>query len=265
MIKLSVILPAKRKERWENLYNSIENAFSDSWELVIITHLSLPDSLKNKSNIKLINSSRAPLPKQQMGMIQSEGEYITYMSDDGVMVGGSMDRTFRLLKGKNYKFFVVNKYLEGEKTNLIKGEFKTNYDFMRDDSYYLLVTHDSSNFKYVPYSSPIMSFATISKKLMIELGGWDCQFQTCPMAYSDLAARLIKHGCEYIIQDDIVHICGHMPGTTGDHSAIHHVQTEQDEPLFQKMYGDNYIERIKIPLDNWKHSEEIWSARQKWG
>ena len=57
--KLSVLCPAIRDDRWVEMYNAIGKSFSGSWELVLVTERTLPDELKDKSNIKVVVSERS--------------------------------------------------------------------------------------------------------------------------------------------------------------------------------------------------------------
>jgi len=110
---LSVVVPASRVKRWEKFYDSIDKTFSGSWELILITSKQLPEALKKKSNINLIYSERAPLHKQQMGICQVKGKYITCSSDDTLFQPGFLDTSFKLLKGRDWKFYVILKFVEG--------------------------------------------------------------------------------------------------------------------------------------------------------
>lgn len=269
--QLSIICPAIRVDRWEAMYKSIEESFSGSWELVLITEKELPESLKSKTNIKVIFSERSPMGKQQQGLLETSGEYITVMSDDSVWHKGTLDKTFELLKTiTDYKMIVVLKYLEGKEFEFPQWyidqvpddmKFKTNYDFMKSDKYYLSDTHDSSKFKWEKRRCPILSCAVYTRKLLIEIGGWDAQFQSQAMGNTDLAIRLMKYGCPYIIQDLIVSSCGYMEVDTGDHGPIHDAQTKHDQDFFMGLYQRQGGNRIIIPFDNHKNQPDRWERR----
>lgn len=274
-MKLSIICPAIRDSKWPGVYKSIEESFSGDFELILVTERPLPEELKDKKNIKVIFSERAPMQKQQQGLEHVEGEYVTVMSDDSLWLPGALDRTFKetvpLLK--NYKELIVLKYLEGKEFEFPswylkqvndKMKFKTNYDFMRSDMYYFSDSHDSSNMFGIPYHSPILSCAIYTRKLLWEVGGWDSQYQSQAMGNVDFSARLMKYGCTYIIQDFIVSTCGYMEDATGDHGPIHFAQLDDDLPLLKKKYllPDNNLQ-IVIPMDNWKNSEPVWKRKKK--
>jgi len=48
--KLSVLMPAKRTERWLGLWESITESFSGSFELLISTKMGIPENMKNIDN-----------------------------------------------------------------------------------------------------------------------------------------------------------------------------------------------------------------------
>lgn len=274
--KLSIICPAIRVDRWVNMYKSIEKSFSGSWELILVTEMNLPEELKNKDNIKVIFSERSPMAKQQQGLEHCEGEYITIVSDDSLWLEGTLDETFdniNTLIEQNkfdYKTIIVLKYLEGKEFSFpdwykeqVRPEmrFDTNYDFMRANKYYWSDTHESSNIIGIPYHSPILSCAIYTRKLLLEVGGWDSQFQSQAMGNIDLSARLMYHGCNYVIQDIVVSTCGYMEEATGDHGRIHYCQLYDDQPLLNDMYKIERRDRIFMSLDNWKNSDDIWKFK----
>lgn len=268
--QLSIICPAIRTERWPAMYKSIEETFSGTWELILITERKLPKELINKKNIKVIFSERAPMQKQQQGLKHAEGEWITVISDDSLWLPGQLDLAFKEIKGLNYQTLIVLKYLEGKEFQFPQWyieqvaddmKFKTNYDFMRSDKYYWSDTHESSNMPGIPYHSPILSCALISRQLLLEVGGWDATFQSQAMGNVDLSARLMRYGCKYIIFDEICSTCGYMEDATGDHGSIHYAQIEDDQPILNERYKYT-VNPIFIELDNWKETPEIWKRKK---
>lgn len=277
--KLSVICPAIRSEKWLSCYESIEKSFTKgSWELILITEMPLPEELKSKDNIKVIFSERSPMAKQQQGLPYAEGEYITIVSDDSLWLPGTLDETFDnieeliYLKRFDYKTIIVLKYLEGKEFEFPQWyidqvpksmKFKTNYDFMRDNKYYWSDTHESSNIIGIPYHSPILSCAVYTRKLLLEVGGWDSVFSSQAVGNVDLAARLMYHGCSYVIQDIVVSTCGYMEDSSGDHGSIHYCQVLEDQPRIKEMYQVERRDRIVLPLDNWKDVETPWKWKNR--
>lgn len=252
-MKLSVLLSGIRHWSWERLYDSIERSYTGrDWELIIVSPYELTLPLKNKNNILWIQDWGTPIRCQQIALNHTRGEYINWASDDGYFTDGSMDIGFKLLDG-DYKTVIIGKYLEGD-------NYSPN---MKDDSYYLLNNHIGSMCKYLPDNTPLLNVGLVSRKLLLEVGGWDAKkFEVCPYAYNDLSVRLRNYNCKFIHQQEVMFICGHMPGETGDHGPVHRAQIFRDEPMFKVIYNkEDSKNRINIDLDNWKNSPEKWQRR----
>ncbi len=254
MFQLSVLVPSIRPQNLIALYDSIAKAFSGTWEMIVISPYELPSNIECKENVQYIQSWRSPIACQQQGLIVSRGEYISYCADDGVCLPNSYDIAFKSIEGEPYTTIVTGKYQEGERKD----------DGMERDWYYTLSNHSTMKLPGVPKDTLMLNCGIVSKALLVELGGWDSYlFSVCPMAYNDFAIRAYKFGCKFILQQEPMFVCGHMPNITGDHFAIHLCQTYKDQPLFTGIYSDpnTYLVRQTIRLDNWKKSEERWGER----
>jgi hypothetical protein len=249
-VKLSVLVPSIRTENLKNLYDSIKQSFSEEFEFIVASPYDLPWVLKDIYNVKLIKTYRSPLAAQQQALIQSTGEWIIWCADDGECLPDMLDDSFKLLEGKDYKTIIVSKYLEGN-----------NPVGMENKEYYMLHTHDNMRLKGVPINAMLLNCGVVSNQLLVELGGWDAsKFEVCPMGYTDFSIRALKYGAEFILQDKPVFKCSHEPGLEGSHAPIHNAQTRKDEPIFKMIYYKEN-DRMVIPLDNWKQTEEVWSRR----
>ena len=255
-MKLSVLVPGIRTKNWITLYNSISESFSQDWEIIFVGPCPPPNDLSEFNNVKYINSFSSPIVCQQLGLIAASGEYITWAADDGVFCPGALDIAFKKVQDKDYKTLVMGKYIEGQNN----GDMT-----MQNNSYYNLKNHNDSRLKELPGSTIwMLNVGIVSRQLLLEVGGWDCQFEVCPMAYNDLAIRLQNYKCNFLIQDEIMFTCSHLPGHEGDHGPIHDGQVIHDQPLFKKIYDLPYAEkRIFIKLDNWNECPKIWSRRFK--
>jgi hypothetical protein len=252
--KLTVLCPGIRTANWERLYNSIGDAFKGTWEIIFIGPYELPDALKNvkKKNVKLITDWGSPIRCQQRGLTEAQGDYVTWAADDGVFLPESLDVAFKKVEGKDYKTVVMGKYTEGS----------GNTTPMLGDFYYYLNNHDSCKLPYMPEKCLMLNVGIVSRQLLVELGGWDCQFEVCPMAYNDLAVRLNRYGAEILIQDELMFKCSHTPGHEGDHGPIHDGQIWHDHPVFTLIYADKHkSQRTAIDIDNWKNAPEKWERR----
>lgn len=248
--KLSVLVPSIRPQNLKKLYDSIVTSCSYPFEMIVVGPYNLPEELSGYENIVSIQSFRSPLAAQQQALCIAKGEMVTYAADDGYFLPGVLDKSFELLSGKNYKSLITGKYQEGSRVN----------DNMEKDEYYILNNHVQSSGFFIPPYTYMLNVAVISRKLLLEVGGWDCQFQSCPIGYNDLAIRLKKYSCEIIMQEGIMFECSHLPGIQGDHFAVHISQTCDDEPLFKEMYSKDWV-RVAVYLENWKWTSERWKVR----
>lgn len=253
-MKLSILVPGIRREKWNHLYNSIDSAVSfgvHSWEMIIISPYELTDYLKNLDNVRWIQSWRSPIACQQQGLVAAFGEYISWAADDGEYMPKSLNIALETLADKPYNHIIVGKYFEGD-----------NPQGMDDDWYYHLYNHDSCRLPYVPRDAIMLNCGVVSRQLLDDLGGWDSvMFEVCPFAYNDLGIRAKKSGAIFEIQKDIMFKCSHEPGMLGTHGPIHLAQTEHDEGIFKALYIVDYLPRLRIDINNWKNTPERWERR----
>lgn len=256
MYKLSVLVPSIRPQNLEKLYKSVEKAFSGTFEFVVASPYELPSFLKEKDNVQYIQTWRSPIAAQQQALVGSRGEFITFAADDGVYLPNCLDIAYKTLENEPYTTIVTGKYQEGERVN----------DCMEKDDYYILSTHESMQLPGVPKDCYMLNVGLIYRSLLIDLGGWDASlFQVCPLAYTDFAIRAYRFGCKFILQQEPMFECGHMPGETGDHKPIHNAQIFHDQPLFNGIYcmPSTYLMRQNISVNNWRNSAEKWAERFK--
>lgn len=248
--KLTVLCPGIRNKNWEKLYNSIIESFNGRFEIIFCGPYDLPQELTLKDNIKYIKDFGSPTRAQQIALLQAKGEYIAWAADDGVFLPNALNIAFKKIEPNSV---VMGKYYEGNND----GDMP-----MQDDAYYILSNHDSMKLKYVPKGYYMFNVGIVSRETLLKFGGFDCQFEVLPMAFNDLAIRLQLRGIKFIIQDELMFKCSHMPGHEGDHGPIHDAQTLHDEPLFKKIYSQNmYQGRIEIQLNNWERSPSRWIRR----
>lgn len=272
---LTVLMPAIRVERWIGVYDSISKSFSGSWELIIITEKEVPEELKNKDNVKIVFSERSPMQKQQQALNEVEGRYVTVMSDDQLWYPGKLDEAFKLTDKNDHKKMVIMKYTEGPEFNFPDAErvrlgqhVRTNYDWMGDNRYYIIQWHSTCELTGMPKEkpAPVTSTAFISTKLLLETGGWDCQFQVQGIGNCDHAMRMINHGCTFEVFGGPRVFCsyhGYMEEGSGDHGPLHGAILDEDIPLLETLYSVERPDRVFIELDNWKRTPAIWKRKPK--
>lgn len=255
-MKLSVLVPGIRTANWRKLYDSIAKSCKYEFEFIIISPYELLENMHRLENVVWIQDWGTPIRCQQRGLCAAKGQYITWAADDGEYFPRALDIAMDKLKevGFDPMTLVMGKYFEG--SNPYDNEV------MAGTQYYVLSRHDASRSKHIPADYLMLNVGVVPRKLLIDLGGWDCQFEVCPMAYNDLAIRLQRYGVKFIIQNELMFSCTHMPGHEGDHGPIHDAQVYHDQPLFRKIYSvQASTGRDKIPLDNWKLVPERWARR----
>lgn len=257
-MRLSILLSGIRVPNWLKLYTSISKSYTKpDWELIIVSPYELPVELKDKDNIQWFQDWGSPCRCQQIALTYAQGEWITWASDDGTFIENSLNIGFDLLSGDqwrwDYKTIIIGKYREGD------GDTSG----MVRDEYYLLNNHLGSVCKYLPPDTPLLNVGLVSRKLLLEVGGWDSiKFEVLPIAYNDLAVRLKNYGCKFILQQEVMFECSHEPGMTGTHGPIHCAQVFRDEPMFKLIYNrPGSKERIEIDINNWQKSPERWVRR----
>lgn len=254
MIKLSVLVPGIRPHNWLKLYKSIEESFSGEFEVIFVGPYDLPEELEKYDNVSFFKCMRSPIASQQIALIESSGELISWAADDGIYLPGTLDIAVQSLENEPYTTIVTARYYEGNDPN---GN-------MSDDWYYTLWNHDTMQLPGVPKTCKMLNCGVINRALLIQLGGWDAySFQVCPLAYTDFAVRAHKFGSKFILQKEVMFSCGHQPGESGDHGPIHRAQTYRDQPMFSGIYSTPaiYLTRQNISLNNWERSEEVWGER----
>jgi len=247
---ISILVPAIRTERWLDLYNSIAKSTTKSFELIIVGPFSLPKELQAKVNVKYVKDYGNPVRASQIGSLIAEGKYLFWASDDGTFQKGALDRVINCLetqKNKSIKDVVISNYREGGSTQ-------------SDNVLRLNVAYPKS--LYIPDEWYQFNVATMYTEFFHQLGGYDCSFEACPLAYADISARAQRAGANILLLNEVILDCTHMPGTTGDHAPIHYAHIEHDEPLYKTIYSKpGCVNRTKIDLQNWKNAPSVWERR----
>ena len=250
-IDLSIILPSIRTTNLVNVYQSILESCTRSFELIVVGPYPLPKELENKSDVLYIKSYRSPNAAQQQGSVNATAKYIVWTADDGLFIKNGIDEALDILEsiGKNEKNIVCAKYSEG-------GNSQPDNYFHMKNAYFPSL--------YFEQEWWIFNLAFMYRSYFNYLGGWDTlSFECCPFAHCDLGARSYFDGANVkMFSKDILH-CDHYPNTTFDHAPVHYGQGDNDVPTFAKIYSDPSCKNRKISMDNWKLSPQIWNRRFK--
>lgn len=247
-MKLSVIVPSIRIENLPKLHESICKSFSGEWEFIVIG----PYQPEPIENMTWIYSKANPTVCQQLGLIEAKGEYVCFAWDDGLFEPNAIDNMFGLL-GRNYgeNVAISGKYIEGDIAPA----------YMSDKKYYIINTHDKASSPYIDNSFLLLNTGLISRQILLDIGGFDCRFESTGISAVDMAIRLQLYGVKVILSDDVVLKCTWLPGDEGDHAPINSA-VEDDFSLLHKKYRQPiFHKRIIIDINNWKEQPEIWLRR----
>ncbi len=265
---LSILMPGIRPERWPAFYEAVTKSFSGTFELIIVgPHPDGPDDTLNRFSFSPLDKPwtfiadwGSPIRAQQIALLAARGNYLAWASDDGIYQPGMLDRGFELLAAHGHApdVAVTSRYLEGE----LNPDDPGNYDRMMAEDYWRMGHHDLFRGLFIPPEYFLLNVCLVPRAKVLELGGWDCRFETHAISWLDFAVRAQRAGLKVVLQDGIAVKHGHMPGRTGDHAPMHDAQIEHDEPLFREIYGHpDSLRRRVVPLDNWKDAPARWERR----
>ena len=251
MLKLSILCPSIRIEKIPKLYDSICNSFHDSFELIIVgpyqpIHLPV--------NVKFIQDWGSPVRAQQIALCHTEGEYISLAVDDGLFIKDALEKVFE----QGVDDPISLKYIEGNDT--IDFNHRSSI-WMDNPSYYRLDYHLQAFKPYTPSDTVLFNFGIVSREIVFNMGGWDCQFESIALSQLDFAIRLNFAGYKVKLSHDVCLKCDWEPGDQGLHKPVHDAFMS-DSNLYTKIYSDaSCWDRINIDINNWKNSPERWVRR----
>jgi len=254
MYDLSICLPAIRKENWTRLYESaITSVGKYSFELIFCgPHKELPEELQELENVKCLQDFGCPTRAHQIACIEATGEFLTWCGDDGWFEPNMLEKCIDLLKDCPEPIkAVVPAYVEiRDRSNEDGlGVYNCNY-------------HEPIRSSFNPDHWLVFMSALVQTEQFKELGGFDCNLQVPGISIADFGIRYQRNGACVTQTTDVVFTCTHTPGRTGDHYAIHDAQTKDDQPLFKMIQStSDVVDRIKLDINNWKNSPEVWTRR----
>jgi len=253
--EISILMPAIRPQNWTKVYESILSSTRRSFELVIVGPHQLPENLLQYKNIKYVRDFGSPVRASAIGSLLCEGTFIyPTHADDCFLIQDSLDNNIDILSKYNDEHVVVCKYSESE--NLSREN-----DYQNDD-YYKIVNAYPVNPMVIPSHWLIFNSVIWYRTTFDRIGGFDCHFETCPMAHADLAIRSQHVGIKAILSSFPLLKCGHMPGTSGDHAPIHFTQILKDDPKFRLKYSEPLDDLVScIDRLNWKKYPNVWKER----
>lgn len=240
---ISVLVPGIRTHNWNELFLSTQHP-TLKVEVIFVGPFEPPEELKDKC--VYIKDHGSPIRCQQIALLKAQGRYVTWAADDGTFFTDILRQAYEVVYESTP---VTAKYIEGSGSDTLR------------DEYYNMHYHPCTAQPYIGQDYKYLNVGLVSRQVLLDLGGWDCQFEACPMSHADLAVRLQNAGYRFLMLDQPLFVCSHTPGTSGDHGPIHYAQTQHDEPLFKKIYSDP-SSKLRVGIqDNHQDSPSVWTRR----
>ncbi len=170
--KISLIASAIRIYHWMDMYNSLRG---NTYPFEVIFVGDTPPNFNLPKNFKYIHSKVKPAQCYEIGFRAAEGELIGWTTDDSTydhLQTNNLDIAYDFFKSfKTEKLVVAMRPIEDS------GDIWNNHYFFGKK-------------RWTPYMAP---FGIMSRKLLMELGGYDRQF-ICGQAENDIVMRVYELG-----------------------------------------------------------------------
>lgn len=249
---LSVLISGIRTHNWKEIFESLKTACTKyTFEIVFVGPFDLPEELKKENNIKFIRDYGQPSRCVQRGLLECEGRLLFQTVDDCNFLNNSLDLAIDLYNSTCSEKDIINgRYFEGgDQMPLV---------------YWIAHHHPSLRLPKIHPEWRIALQPIINTEYAKSIGGWDCRYEYCNAGQHDFVFRVQSDGGK--IYNSPIEICNadHMPMYSGDHEPIERLWEENDFPLLKDMYGEQSPPReIKIDINNWKNTSEVWKRRFK--
>jgi hypothetical protein len=254
MNKISIIVPSIRTALWDSFYQTIATSCKKYlYEVIFIGPFANEEFLKQNPTVKFIKSYSNPTTCFQLAVLESSGDFLYFVSDDSLLYPNSLDVCCSYLINNNPKSNILNcRYREGNPIGL--------YEFPL--AYWIAGSYPQYRLKYINPNWGMAIQTLISKKLFIEMGGFDCAFQFSNHAHTDLSFRIQNCG-GFVLQSPCeISNVQHLSDKKGDHRTVEEVQTNEDSQLFSWIWN-NEPNRKYLDYNNYTKHNRPWEKRFK--
>lgn len=252
-IDISIIVPGIRVEKWLSLYNSVRYGTNKSFEFIFCGPTPPSSEIFRLPNVKFIQDFGSPNRSQQIAATKATGKYITWHSDDSLIMKDVLDTAYNILEQIDCRDAISFKFLESD----------SPLENMYDDHYYLMSPSMWTSAPFINDDQFILNVGFMRTDLFFDLGGFDAvNFECTAMSHSDLAVRITNYGGKIHLIDMIGVKCGFDEGNSGVHGPVFDAHHYFDIPTFKGIYcAPSSKNRHVIDLDNWKKSPDVWHRR----
>lgn len=246
MISLSIIIPSIRQDGLKALITSIQSETKDTeYEIIVVG--------PNK-NYSSIHDYGHPCRCVQIGSIKAKGKYLTWLSDDGIIINGGLDKAVQLLESSNKKMELVYPYFEAINSS---GSQQT-----QPKSYWLAYNHPTYHLPGIKSNYVVAPLGVLSTELFRDFGGFDCRFEHINLCCADLSFRLQNENISVEIPDFYGLNCNwSYMSDIENREPVQSAFFENDLGLLQSLYSNSERES-HIDYNNWTYnSSSVWERR----
>lgn len=258
--KLSIVVPGIRSEHWGRIYVEAARSCSrHSFEMIFSSHIPLPESLTRQENVKFVYDAGCPSRCLQHATTIAEGEYISIMSDDCIVLENSISNCIDQLERSDNpdKNIIALRYTEGQNYRANPSDF--------DHKYWHAKYHGDLRIAGIEDDWKICLMFLTKTENFRWLGGIDCRFEHFNMNLHDMAFRAQRTGAKVITSEGFVTAHDWEPHRDIHTSPILQAYHMNDKPLFDSIYltkETSDSRPIMIDYDNWKEQPEVWPRRR---
>jgi hypothetical protein len=257
-----------RADNWMSVYNSVSQTTAiQDYEMVFVGPNEPSKEFLSLPNVSFVKDKGCPTRCYQLGLLHSRGEYVVWVADDGIFSPTlAIDKAFDVMPG-HPKGIVSFKYYEApldcDKFNKKShkrrlAQMRVEKQFLESDNYWHMYGHLMKDLPYIPNHYVLLMIALMRRDYLMEIGGFDCQYEQPGIGCHDLAVRLQNDGAEVILGEKIMD----LSNSPSEHGPIDRAHFENDLPLMKSMYSNpEFANRTKIPVNNWEQSPAVWGRR----
>lgn len=225
------------------------------FEIIFVGPYSLPNELQPIHNIKYIKDFGCPSRCLQLGAYFSEGDYLSWCSDDCKILPDKFDEAVEYFDKNLSENDCMNmKYSEGANFT------GTQHEWLE---YWIARTHTDLCLPGVKEKWKIAPIFMYKRSAFYQYGGLDCRFEHINMNTHDLSFYVQESGNKIIDSPDRVFQFDHQPHRS-DYPPILNSYAENDRPLFHHLFRDpDASKKRNVDFDNWRQAQTVWKRRFK--
>jgi len=272
-VKLSIIVPTIRPHNLRELWASTAKAINGRypWEMVAIGPKNL-DFVDGAGLWRFIQDEGSPCHCQQRALLDCIGEYVTWAADDGIWLPGSLDRDWtddailcKYMEGKpnlhDARWEQMDRWLRLVVNIYSRGAVGLNPDMVSLDRFWTIGYHQGAAVKSMPPESWCLCLGIIKQSVLLDVGGWNEDYETTGQGTVDLGLRLQKAGYKFTVWQHIVQALGYEP--KGDEGSVMKAAYEDDMAKYKSYwFFEDCAAKLPIRPDAMQPGQP-WARRAK--